>query len=1074
MLRELESAPWKRPEHLGDNRVTPRSTLYPFPTEAAALSCDRARSRWVRLLNGNWSFKLYPRPESVQPSDVAAKLDVARWSQIEVPGNWTMQGFDRPHYSDTQMPFGGNEPPDVPANNPTGVYRTTFNLPRGWARRRTVLHIGGAESVLLLYVNGRCVGSGKDSRLPNEYDITNFVDAGGPNTIAVVVIRWSDASYIEAQDHWWMAGIHRDVYVYSTGTTYLADVFAQATLEPDGRYGKLAVQIACGFPSEPAAGWSVSAQLYGAAERPLLTGDTAAPIDVSGIHHRWPRLEAQISRRLRVKAWSAEQPHLYRLVVALINPRGAVVERTSCRIGFRRVEVRGRELLINGRPVLIKGVNRHDHDDVRGKAVTEASMIADIRLMKQFNFNAVRSAHYPNDPRWYELCDEYGLYVTDEANVEAHDNNQICRDRRYTQAFLDRAIRMVERDKNHPSVVVWSLGNESGYGPNHDAMAGWIRGRDPSRPLHYEGAISIEASGSSWDDGERATDIVCPMYPTIDSIVEWAQRRHGERPLIMCEYSHAMGNSNGSLADYWDAIETHHGLQGGFIWDWVDQGLRKFTPEGQHYWAYGGDFGDEPNDANFCCNGLVSPDRTPHPAMFEFKKLAQPVTVTAQSLRQGKLVVTNRQDYTDLSWLVGRWRVKVDGQEVSGGKLSRLKTPPGASEVVEVALSIPTLAPDEECFVHVEFTAARTTPWCEAGHVVAWEQLPITAPAGRGRTNPLAAGRAAANAPTVTDTKRSLSVSAGASRLTIDRASASIAAWQVGDTDLVTRGPQLNLWRAPTDNDGVKARLGTGADGSEIDRFQQRPVDWFNAPVGLRGQLPRWLQLGLNDLTIEPAPLRVARQRDGITVAARHRVRGAGGVAAGEHRQQLLIRGDGVVEVSNRVSIPRGIDDLPRVGVQLVLAPGIAVMEWYGRGPHESYWDRKRGAAVDRYSAAVDDLHTPYIVPQETGNLTDVRWLALRRADGTGLLIVNTEPLECSASHYADEDLFAARHTCDVAPRAETFVTIDVHQRGIGTATCGPSTLPQYLLGSGTYEFSYRMLALASGDDAGRLAGMYR
>lgn len=1042
MLKELESKPWKRPEHVGENRVAPRATLYPFPTETTAKSCDRAKSRWVKLLHGTWSFRLFDRPESVPTSAVGAEDPGSGWGEIEVPGNWTMQGHDRPHYTNVQMPFS-NEPPDVPDANPTGVYRTTLTLPRGWGKRRTVLHIGGAESVLLLYVNGRYVGSGKDSRLPNEYDITEFVSQDDDNTIAAVVIRWSDASFIEDQDHWWMAGLHRDVYAYSTGTTWLADVFAKAKLEPDNAIGRLDVQVSVGFPRVPAEGWSVSAQLFGDSGKPMIRSSNVEPVDVSNDGHTWPRLEARIEKRVRVKPWSSEDPQLYTLVVGLVDPRGKTVETTSCRVGFRRVEVRKRELLINGKPVLMKGVNRHEHDDVRGKAVTEASMIADIELMKRFNFNAVRTAHYPNDPRWYALCDEYGIYVIDEANVESHDFiHQVCRDRRYAQAFLDRGMRMVERDKNHPSVILWSLGNESGYGPNHDAMAGWIRGRDDTRPLHYEGAISINQSGLTWESGALATDIVCPMYPSIASIVEWAKSRNGDRPLIMCEYSHAMGNSNGSLADYWDAIERYHGLQGGFIWDWVDQGLRKTDKDGNEYWAYGGDFGDEPNDANFCCNGLVWPDRTPHPAMYEFKKVAQPVAVSMPRLARGSIDVTNKQDFRNLSWLKGEWALKVDGQVVDGGALPQLKTEPGKTERIRLDLEDPEMAKGQECFLHVRFTAAAKTPWCDAGHEVAWEQIPLPV---RGRTEVTRLDFD--QQLKLEDEEDRIRVRGRGWRVDFSRDLGRLESWVVGRRDLLTRGPQLNLWRAPTDNDGIKAKPG-------------QP----NKP------LTRWLALGLDYIDLEATSIRARTDGNEVVVESKHVARGKGDRIVADHAQTFRIRPSGEVVVDNAVSIRKALEDLPRVGVELVLAPALERMEWFGRGPHESYWDRKRGAAVDRYASTVTNMYTPYIVPQEYGNLTDVRWMALTRPDGSGILFTTDTPMEASALRHADRDMFAARHTSDLTPRGEAIVKLDVHQRGLGTGSCGPDTLPDYRLSAGDYAFRYVICALGKEDNPGTVA----
>ena len=1041
MLKELESIPWKRPEHLGDNRVPPRATLYPYPTENAARANDRAKSKWVLMLNGKWDFRLFDRPEDVTESAIDGDGD---WSDIIVPGNWTMQGYDHPHYTNVQMPFS-NEPPDVPEANPTGVYRSSLKLPRGWEKRRTVLHIGAAESVLFLYVNGKYVGSGKDSRLPNEYDITGFVTAGTDNTIAVVVIRWSDASFIEDQDHWWMAGIHRDVYAYSTGSVYLADVFALARLESDNTIGRLNVEIGVGFSLVPEAGWTVSAQLFGDTERPMIKSNNVKAIEVGNQGHTWPRLAARVEKRVKVKAWSSESPQLYTLVVGLLDPKGKVVEQTSCRTGFRRIEVKGRELLINGKPVLMKGVNRHEHTDTLGKTVTEALMVADIKLLKQFNFNAVRTAHYPNDPRWYELCDEYGIYVVDEANVESHDHiHQICRDRRYTQAFLDRGMRMVERDKNHASIILWSLGNESGYGPNHDAMGGWIRGRDASRPLHYEGAISINQSGLTWESGKRVTDIVCPMYPTIDSIVEWAKEKKGDRPLIMCEYSHAMGNSNGSLADYWDAIDKHHGLQGGFIWDWVDQGLLQ-KKEGRDYWAYGGDFGDEPNDANFCCNGMIWPDRTPHPAMYEFKKVAQPVSVSLSRLGRGVIDVMNRQDFTDLSWLHGFWEVKVDGRVVDKGKIPTLKTAPGKSERVRLPITDPGMLRGQEAFLTIRFEAVKETAWCPAGHEVAWHQSELSFK-GRADVTRLPF----AHSIRIEEGEDKIRVRGGSWRIDFSRDLGRVESWLVNRRELLTRGPQINLWRAPTDNDGIKAKLEEKGQSGK--------------PLG------KWLALGLDYIDIEVTSLNVHEEGECVIVETRHVARGKGDKALGEHRQSQRIHPDGAVVVQNEVSIRKSIDDLPRIGVELVLAPSLERMEWFGRGPHESYWDRKRGAAIDRYCSTVTNRYVPYIVPQEHGNLTDVRWMAITRPDKSGLLFVANQPMECSALHHVDRDLFGARHTANLTPRRDTIVKLDVHQRGLGTASCGPDTLEKYRLGSGDYAFTYRMHILGAADDPATVA----
>lgn len=638
LLIQGSTRSWVHPETVQLGRLPARASLTPYPDAHAALA--GLASPYVLSLDGDWRFSLAARPEAIPNNFPLPGFDDSGWGMLPVPSNWTMHGHDRPHYTNVQMPFD-LAPPNVPDENPTGLYRTRFTLPADWDGRRVVLHVGGAESVLYVWLNGAAVGMGKDSRLPQEFDLTPFLTAG-ENLLCCAVVKWSDASFIEDQDQWWMGGIHRGVFLHSTAQAYIADVFARAEPDAEFRDGTLNVTTRLGFVGRPQDGWRVETQLYDAAGEPVLEAALASTVraDNRGSNpYRGPLGRAmQTAQVSRPALWSSESPALYTLVVSLISPDGQMVEATSCKVGFRRVELGDRELLINGRPVMIRGMNRHEHDPVRGKAITREGMLADIALMKQFNVNAVRASHYPNAEAWYELCDQYGLYVIDETNLESHAFlHDLCRDPRYAAQFVERGLRMVERDKNHACVIAWSLGNEAGYGPNHDAMAGAIRGLDPSRPLHYEGATW------AWDEtytpirkglltdpasrsGKRASDLICPMYPPIDALVRWALADDPDdrRPMILCEYSHAMGNSNGSLGDYWDAFEAHRGLQGGFIWEWCDHGLTKHTADGREYFAYGGDFGDEPNDLNFCCDGIVGADREPHPALWEFKTLAQP------------------------------------------------------------------------------------------------------------------------------------------------------------------------------------------------------------------------------------------------------------------------------------------------------------------------------------------------------------------------------------------------------------------------------------------------------------------
>ena len=759
------------PELTSLNRLPPRATLQRDPSLR-------------RTLDGDWEFRLVGRPE-----EATRALGLARgWDTVPVPGLWTMQGYDIPQYTNVQMPFS-NPPPTVPEENPTGLYRRTFTVPRDWAGRRIRLHFGGVEGVLHVLLNGSPVGISKDARTPAEFDVTELVRRRGPNELVAVVVRWSDASFVEDQDQWWHAGISREVALLADDA--IPDVFV--TADADG-------------------GLTVSAE--GRFEATLL--------DPAGRTVLAERFRDTLEARIRSpRLWSAEEPALYTLVVS------AGDERVSCRVGFRTVEVRDRRLLVNGEAVLIRGVNRHEHDDLHGRVISREAMELDARLMKQHNINAVRTSHYPNDPYWLDLCDRYGLYAIDEANIESHAYyDEICRDPRYAKAFLERTQNMVERDKNHPSVILWSLGNESGYGPNHDATAGWVRGRDPSRPLHYEGAIKFD-----WNGGHRATDVVCPMYPELDAIVRWARESDDPRPMILCEYSHAMGNSNGGLSDYFAAFEREGALQGGFVWEWVDHGIRQTDARGREYWAYGGDFGESPHDANFCADGIVWPDRIPHPALAELKFLAQPVRV--ERVAGNRFRISNRDSFASLDRLTGTWELTADGEEVKRGRLPRLRVAPGESLEVELALP----PGSGERFVTFRFFLRAATEWAPAGHEVAWQQLPVSSRARR---------RTAAR-PAAPDEYGALE--AAGVRALVDPKTGILSELSAEGRNVLVEGPRLQLWRAPTDNDGLRL-----------------------LPERRSGVLPRWLELGLDRIEQRLESLKVTRT--GVEVV--HRASGRG------------------------------------------------------------------------------------------------------------------------------------------------------------------------------------------------------
>ncbi|MDR0400625.1 MAG: DUF4981 domain-containing protein, partial [Treponema sp.] len=745
---------WESPEIPAVNRLPARASFAPFAAVRDALADVIAGPEWRRSgdnpfffdLDGQWDFKL-----AANPGGEGAGLP---WGKIRVPGTWTLQEdamasaafADYPHYTNVQMPFQA-VPPRSPARNPTGWHRRYFRLPSAWKGRRVVLHVGSAESLCIVYVNGSFAGAGKDTRLPSEYDITAFLNGEGENELVLKVVRYSDASYVEDQDQWWFGGIHRSVYLYSTEAVFIKDVEAlPGRIDGEGA-GCLDLAVTLGGDLPDAAGGGnqpvpEGGPVYGIrwALYPFVLPEKAEDVQaIAGGLAPLAEGEAELSCNYRLNAnraemglrvpgarpWSSESPNLYVLVVSLYAG-GRHIESGALSTGFRTVAVQRRELLINGRAVYIKGVNRHEHDEFRGKTLSTRSMAADIRLLKQHNFNAVRTCHYPNDERWYELCDRYGIYLVDEANIENHCfYNQLSNDGSYAFAYASRVQRMVERDKNHPSVVIWSLGNESGDGPLHVMNAAWLRRRDPSRPVNYEGFVRPSGGQGpftldSLSRGKGLTDIVSPMYPPISLIEDFARRREDDRPLIMIEYSHAMGNSNGSLADYWRAIESHRGLQGGFIWDWIDQGIAAYSPAGEKYWKYGGDFGDRPSDYDFCLNGLLFPDQSPKPAMAECKKVQAPVRIRPVAANPRAFLVENRRDFLPLDDMVLNWKLRTETATLRRGSRDLAGIAPGASREFEIeelkGLDLSRYA--ETVYLRFDFALKEKTPWAEAGFAV--------------------------------------------------------------------------------------------------------------------------------------------------------------------------------------------------------------------------------------------------------------------------------------------------------------------------------------------------------------------
>ncbi|MBN1556153.1 MAG: DUF4981 domain-containing protein [Phycisphaerae bacterium] len=1043
-MLNVGSKDWENPVLAGINRRMGHCTKASYTAVRQALACRRTASPFRKSLDGLWKFHLAKTPEAAGERFADPAFNDARWDEIDVPSNWTTRGYDKPIYTNVKMPIP-TDPPHVPADdNPTGCYRATFTVPAGWRGRETFLCFDGVESMYYVWVNGRFVGMGKDSRLPSEFHITPYLKTG-KNTLAVKVIRWSDGSWLEDQDHWWMAGIYRGVYLYSTPKVHIRDFAVRTTF--DGKFENATLSVGVDVESflkkVNLKDYRLEGMLYSRNGKPVLRRCMQASVDPLKT-----KLLAEVRKPLQ---WSAEEPNLYTLVLKLLDPAGKTVEITSARVGFRQVEIRNRELLVNGQPVYLQGVNRHDHHERNGKTVSEADMLADVLLMKRFNINTVRTCHYPNDERFYELCDEYGLYVIDEANIECHAvTDRIARDPLWTEAFVDRGKRMVQRDRNHPSVIVWSLGNESGYGENHDAMAGWMRHHDPTRPLHYEHATGKNRAY----DSRIATDILCPMYPSLDRLREWAAdpivnegatnrtslpgdiRQEEYRPIIMCEYAHAMGNSVGNLKEYWDLIESTHGLQGGCIWDWIDQGLVKTDENGVEYWAYGGDFGDEINDKNFNINGLIAPDRTPHAAMWEFKKIIQPVGFQAGPvlLKQGKLRVLNKRFFTNLSDLSGAWDILVDGKIVRTGRLPRIAAGPRKSETISLPIRGLTLPAGKEAFLNVRMFLAKDTTWAKKGHVVAWEQFPLPVKL----VKPKAPAKQASADLAVGQTRDAIHVKGDGFAVEFDVQQGRLTKFTAGGKNLLLEGPRVNVWRGPTDNDGVK----------QLMEHQGRKV------------LAKWLAAGLDDVQYKTKRCEVRRAGPrAVTVVVETRANGKGSRLGITHEHVYTIHADGRVDVRNVVEADNRLPDLPRVGVTMTLPKGLENVCYYGRGPWENYCDRNSGATVGLYETTVDGMRENYVVPQEYGLRTETRWVRLTGRGGKGLRVNGAATFGFSAGHFTADDLFRANHTNELTRREEVILNIDHRQRGLGGASCGPDTLEKYRVPPGRYTFAFTLQA---------------
>lgn len=1008
---------WENPKLVSEGVEQPRATFVPYQGKTEALTGDKFNTPYVSSLNGTWKFKFSAKP-SERPTDFYRTDYVDNhWSLMPVPSNWEMHGFGVPVYTNVTYIFPKNPPFVDNEDLPVGSYRTTFTLPEGWDNREIILHFESIAGAATVWVNGQRIGYSKVSKTAAEFDITKYVQPG-KNLLAVEVFKWSDASYLEDQDFWRLAGIERDVYLIARPKVSIEDFFAVGDLDKAYKNGILNLDVKVrNFQAQPASGYRMEIALSDPDGKNVFTKSQPVPQITAG-NQQQLSFSQNISNP---KQWSAEFPHLYDLTLALKDASGKTVELTAVKTGFRKIEMKNGQVWINGTPIIIRGTDIHEHHPKTGHTLTNETRIEDIRLMKLYNLNAIRMSHYPQSPDMYKLCDKYGLYVIDEANIEAHGLDGFDRARHpafskdWTGQMMDRTQRMVERDKNHPSVIGWSLGNETDFGPNYKDMYNWVKQYDPTRTVQCERA----------PESEPYSDIIAWMYTSPGRLQQYADRTDTNRPWILCEYAHAMGNSTGNFQEYWDIILNSPNLQGGFIWDWVDQGLETTDPNGRTYFYYGGDFGGDrwTHDENFCANGLISADRTVHPGLYEVKKTYQGIYFEPGALEKGKVRLVNHYQFTDLNHYNYTWSFQVNDRVTESGTFT-VSGKPGST--VEVTLPLPSYTPKagEEYFVNLQATEKYGTELVPVGHIVASEQLQLPA------SNYFAQAPAPQGNLKVSQNEGALQFESGAVKGSINLKNGLLTQYSYQGNSLLTAAPTPNFWRAPTDND-----FG--------ENLQQKTNVWRTAGDNLK-----LLSVDVKKQTA-----------DGVDVVATYKLK----YIDVDYTLAYHIANDGAVQVTGAIDMGnKEMPELPRFGMKMQLPVAFDQVSYYGRGPLENYWDRKRSMFVGRYEDKVENLGFDYIRPQENGNRADVRTVSFTDATGNGLQIEAVDvPFNFTARHNLDADLDPGmtkkqQHMADIDRRNILAVNIDLQQRGLGGDTSwGDKPMDKYRLQDKQYSFSY-------------------
>ncbi|KAA6337274.1 Beta-galactosidase [termite gut metagenome] len=1009
---------WENPAIFAVNKEATRATALPYNNEDLAIKDVYEQSPYYLSLNGMWKFHWVKVPDERPKDFYKEDYNTGEWNDIKVPGNWELQGYGTPIYTNITYPYPKN-PPHIPhSDNPVGSYKRVFSLPSAWENRRVYLHFEAGTSAMYVWVNGQKVGYSQVTKSPAEFDITPYVKSG-KNSVAVEVYRWSDGSYLEDQDFWRLSGIDRNVYLYSTDQVRIQDFFAIPDLDASYKDASLNTTVTLKNFRNSSAEGVVELALFDESNQSVFR--ISKPVNIPSNSTTEVTLDRKIASP---KLWSNEAPNLYTLLLTLKDPDGKIIETTSCRTGFRKVEIKNAQLLVNGKPIMVHGVNIHEHNQYTGHYVDRETMLKDIQTMKLFNINAVRTSHYPHSALWYKLCDEYGLFVCDEANIESHAMGaewQNWFDKSKHPAYLpewapahrDRITRLFERDKNHPSVILWSMGNECGNGPVFHEMYKWLKQRDPSRFVQFEQAGENEN-----------TDIVCPMYSHINSMKEYAARTNVTRPYIMCEYAHAMGNSTGNFQEYFDIIASAKHMQGGFIWDWVDQGLAANDENGRFYWGYGGDFGAAhyTHDENFCINGLVFPDRAPHPGLYEVKKVYQDILFKAKDISKGIISVENRFLYSNLSDYEFRWELIKNGKAEASGTIHPDQP---AGTVKDITLTLPAVKAEKgtERFLNIYAYTKNATGLIPAGHEIAREQFAFN-------TNDYFDGQTfSTEKVNVKDGNHTLTFTCGDVAILFNQHSGELISYTYKGKRLLTDTPQPQFWRAPTDND-----FG--------NRMPSTCQVWRTAGINKK--------LKTTDIKTADNSATLTFGYDLPDVASDYTI-------------IYTVYADGRLQVNAHWKAGSNpLPEIPRFGMQIRLEQEFSNFTWYGRGPWENYSDRKTASFIGEYTSTVEEQYTPYVRPQENGNKTDVRWLTLTNNNGEGIRIDGLQPLSVSALNNLPEDFNKGilkkqqQHTNDINPRKEVILHVDLLQRGLGgDDSWGRGPHEEYLLKAKEYSYGY-------------------